>query len=427
MTWYQWYHIKKFIRNTFWLFPMLAIVVALGSARLMHPLQGLTAYAPAYNPENTRALLAALASAMFTFIVFVSSSLLLAVQLATAQLTPRIIATVFNDPVTKLSSTVFAFSFTFTLAVLIRVESSIPPLMAKLASYSCLVSLGLFFYLIEHLGKTLRPSGALRLIARQGLAVIESVYPRHLSASSVEAGEPADFPREKLSCTIVSHKGGVVLALDVQGLAALAERADCVIEVVPQVGNFVAVGEPLFRIYGDGERLPVRALYHSIILGQERTLEQDPTFVIRVMVDIASKGLSPAINDPTTAVLAIDQIHHMLRNIGRRHLDTGRVRDAAGWLRLIYRTPDWNDFVYLAITEIRIFGGESIQIIRRMRAMLENLIQTLPEERASLLRQELDLFHRAAQRVFPDPEDQALADVSDPLGVGGRSGNPLGA
>ena len=97
------------------------------------------------------------------------------------------------------------------------------------------------------------------------------------------------------------------------------------------------------------------------------------------MVDIASKGLSPAINDPTTAVLAIDQIHHLLRNVGSRHLDDERVRDAAGRVRLVYRTPAWEDFVQLAVTEIRHFGGESIQIARRLRAMLENLIQTLPE------------------------------------------------
>ena len=102
-------------------------------------------------------------------------------------------------------------------------------------------------------------------------------------------------------------------------------------------------------------------------MGQERTFEQDPTFAFRILVDVASKGLSPAINDPTTAVLAIDQIHHLLRNVGSRHLDDDRVRDAAGQLRLIYRTPGWEDYVQLAITEIRQFGGESIQVARRLR------------------------------------------------------------
>jgi uncharacterized membrane protein len=143
-------------------------------------------------------------------------------------------------------------------------------------------------------------------------------------------------------------------------------------------------------------------------------------------VDIASKGLSPAINDPTTAVLALDQIHHLLREVGRRHLDDGGVRDKVGRLRLIYRTPDWEDFVRLAVTEIRQFGGASIQIARRLRAMLENLIQTLPQERAGFLRQELKLLHRSAERFFTEPEDRALADVSDFQGVGGKHGRSQG-
>ena len=110
-------------------------------------------------------------------------------------------------------------------------------------------------------------------------------------------------------------------------------------------------------------------------------MEQDPAFAFRIIVDVATKALSPAINDPTTAVLAIDQIHRLLRDVGRRHLDDERVRDASGAVRLIYRTPGWDDFVHLAITEIRHFGAGSIQVARRLRAMLDNLIQVLPPAR----------------------------------------------
>ena len=144
------------------------------------------------------------------------------------------------------------------------------------------------------------------------------------------------------------------------------QRADCVIELIPQVGDHVAVGDPLFRIFQGGATLSAKVLCHSVALGQERTLEQDPAFAFRIMVDIASKALSPAINDPTTAVLALDQIHHLLGTVGRRDLDTGRVCDTSGRLRFIYRTPGWEDFVRLAVTEIRHFGGESIQIARRL-------------------------------------------------------------
>jgi uncharacterized membrane protein len=165
-----------------------------------------------------------------------------------------------------------------------------------------------------------------------------------------------------------------------------------------------------------------RLLRQSVGFGAERTPEQDPAFAFRIIVDIASKALSPGINDPTTAVLAIDQIHHLLRQVGGRHLDTGLERDAIGRIRLVYRTPDWEDFVHLAVTEIRHFGGVSIQVARRLRAMLEDLIRTLPDERGTLLRQELNLLHRSAERFFSEPEDRVLANVSDFQGVGGKQG-----
>ncbi len=175
-----------------------------------------------------------------------------------------------------------------------------------------------------------------------------------------------------------------MLAFDIEGLVSKAQRADYVIEMVPQVGEFVAVGEPLFRVFQGGTGVDVPGLRNSIAVGQERTMEQDPALAFRIMVDIANKGLSPAINDPTTPVLAIDQIHQLLRNVGGRELDDDRVRDASGRVRLVYRTPAWEDFVRLAVTEIRHFGGESIQIARRLRAMLEDLIRTLPGERRRL-------------------------------------------
>jgi uncharacterized membrane protein len=106
--------------------------------------------------------------------------------------------------------------------------------------------------------------------------------------------------------------------------------------------------------------------------------------------------------------------------VGQRSLEDERVRDTSGRLRLLYRTPDWEDFVQLAVTEIRQFGGGSIQVARRLRALLVNLIQSLSEDHAALLRQELDLLHRSSERFFSEPEDRALAGVSDLQGVGGR-------
>jgi uncharacterized membrane protein len=421
MTWLKRYRVQHYAWNSLWLLPLSSVFIAIGFDKALNLVDQATGWKSDLDVDTARAVLGAMASSMFTFIVFVSTALLVAVQLASAQLSPRIIGIVFKDPVSKMALTVFVLTFTLTLCVLVRINNSVPTLSARVAAYSCLVGLGVFLFLLDHVGKALRPSGALGAVGSYGRQVIAKVYPRLLGAPNGPHPSSVEFRDTPPSLTFANCTGGVVLAFDLTGIATLAERADCLIEMVPQVGDFVAVGDPMFRVYRGGKPELSEALLQSVAIGMERTLEQDPMFAFRIIVDIANKGLSPAINDPTTGVLALDQLHHLLRNVGCRELSDGRVRDAGGKLRFVYRTPDWEDYVHLAVTEIRHFGGASIQIARRLRAMLENLIETLPAERAPLLRQELDLLQRSTQRFFPEIEDRALADVSDPQGVGGKA------
>ena len=106
-----------------------------------------------------------------------------------------------------------------------------------------------------------------------------------------------------------------------------AQRADGIIEFVPQVGDFVATDEPLFELYGGAVSLADHRLQSTVAFGPERTMEQDPLFAFRIIADIALKALSPAINDPTTGVLALDQLHRLLRVVGRRRLRSETIDD----------------------------------------------------------------------------------------------------
>jgi uncharacterized membrane protein len=421
MTWLQRYRIRHYLSHSIWTYPALSAIAAIGIVRLLHRIEVEFSWFSPVDADTARAVLGTIASALFTAIVFVCTALLVAVQLASAALTPRIIALVFRDPVSKFSLTLLVFSLSFSLAALVRVTATVPLVTVHGAVYASLASLCVFLYLIDHVGKALRPSGALRAVARLGSRVIDSTYPRPFAGpQNGKWSEAAPESGGKPPATVLNRRDGVVLAFDPKGLVSLAARADCIIEQIPQVGDHVSVGDPLFRVYGNGAPVPADDLQQAVAKGQERTLEQDPTFAFRIIVDVASKALSPAINDPTTAVLALDQLHKLLRQVGNRSLDIGQVRDAAGRLRLVYHTPDWEDFVCLAVTEIRHFGGASIQIARRLRAMLENLILTLPEARAALLRRELALLQRTSERLFAEPEDRALAGVSDFQGVGGN-------
>jgi uncharacterized membrane protein len=164
----------------------------------------------------------------------------------------------------------------------------------------------------------MRPVSIVGRVGEDGLVVIESVYAQPATGSNQQAASnrPASASRT------VAHAGTsrVVLAVNLAGLAAHARRADGIIEFVPQVGDFVAVDEPLFRLYGPAAAIDDRTLRGHVAFGSERTIEQDTTFAFRILVDISIKALSAAINDPTTAVVAIDQLHRLLRLVGLRQV-----------------------------------------------------------------------------------------------------------
>jgi uncharacterized membrane protein len=419
LSWLGRYRLRAFLISSLWIIPVLGMALALAVAPLLRALDaatGLTLFG--FGPEGARAVLAGLVASVFSFIVFLFSILMVTVQIASSNMSPRIISGVLATQPLRVSLGLMVFTFFYGLAVLGRIEAEVPQLLVAIVILSSLLSIVAFLYLIDYLTRRLRPVSVLAAVGATGARVIAAIYPQAL-ASQAE-GEAPLVERQAQRQVVRSRAGGVVLAFDVTGLSALAGGADCVIELMPQVGDFITAGDPLFRIHGGRAPLDEGRLLQHIALGAERTLEQDPAFAFRIVVDIAIKALSPAINDPTTAVLALDQLHHLLRNVGSRRLDTGAVRDANGRLRLLYRTPDWVDFVGLATVEIRHFGATSIQVVRRQRAMLESLIAALPPVRRPELEAELRRLQRGAEKAFHDPDDVARARSGDSLGLGGH-------
>jgi uncharacterized membrane protein len=423
MNWYRRRWLAGIFRHSLWGTPVACMAAALLAAPSVRWIDDQTQWTlMGFGLDGAKALLAALASSLLTFIVFAFSILLLAGQIAGGQLSPRIIARVFESRLARLALGVFVFSFTFSIASLGRIEGRVQQLPVMIAVLSSLASVVLFIYLIHGVCLGFRPITILTRVAEDTKAVIETLYPRPYSEPGGErAGVDSDPGR---AVRTIEHRGrsGVVADFFTAGLVDAATRAGCTIELVPEVGDFLARGEDIFRLYGAGaEAVEERRLRRCVELAPERTLEKDPAFGFRIIVDIASKALSPAINDPTTAVLAVDQLEHLLRLLGQRQLDEGVVRDSSGEVRLVHRTPDWEDFVSLAVTEIRIYGATSPQVPRRLQAMLEHLAQILPPQRGEALRRELGLLERTVERSYADPEDRAMSEVADLQGFGSRT------
>jgi len=161
------------------------------------------------------------------------------------------------------------------------------------------------------------------------------------------------------------------------------------------------------------------------VLGDERTVEQDPAFAIRIMVDIADKALSPAVNDPTTAVQALDHLSDVLRLIGTADFSRSRWRgEDAVRTGLVIPARSWEDYLALGVTEIREYGSTAIQVMRRMRAMLEELRDEVRPEHRLAVEEELARLQATVARTFADSVDLDRANTADPQGIGGRTAPP---
>ena len=423
MNWNQRYGLRNYLKSSLWIVPFIAIPLELVATRLLHGLDTRLGWSLlGFTETGAQALLQAFVTATLSFVVFTFGSLLVAIQVASAQMTPRIIATtLLRNDVVKYTVGIFIFTLMFALSAQNRMNKEVHQLVMLVAVLLGILSFGAFFYLIDYASRLLRPISILAHVGNDGLAVIESVYPDPTLGPDLRDSGSLDLGP---SNRVIQHQGtsAIVLAVNLNLLMAEAERVSAIIEFAPQVGDFVAVDEPLLNLYGGAGSLNDNTLRALIAFGSERTMDQDPTFAFRIVVDIALRALSPAINDPTTAVLAIDQLHRLLRTVGKRHLRTDEILNKFGQLRVVFRTPNWEDFVHLAFSEIRACGSNNLQIVRRLRAMIENLVQTLPAHRHTALLGELDLLDREIARHFIYPEDLALAHIADAQGLGGHSG-----
>jgi uncharacterized membrane protein len=422
MNWGKIRYLRGYARSSLWMIPFLAIPLQMIATRVLHAMDDWLGWTfLGFAIAGARATLETIVTATLSFVVFTFGSLLVALQVASAQLTPRIIATtLLQNNVVKYTVCLFLFTMLLALSALNRMDTAVHELVVLVTSAFGLASFAAFLFFIDYAARLLRPISILVRVGDRGLAVLKDVYPNlSTGRNSLGNGRRQLGPPER----VVKQRGrsGIVLALNLDNVVATAERLNGVIELVPQVGDFVSVDDILFQLYGGVSSAEDHRLAAMVAVGSERTLEQDPAFAFRIVVDIALRALSAAINDPTTAVLAIDQLHRMLRAVGLRQLHTEEIFGPSGELRAIFRTPNWEDFVDLAFSEIRRCGSNNLQIVRRLRAMIGDLLASLPAHRHPALNEQLSLLDREAARQFDYPEELELARIADSQGLGGRS------
>ena len=375
----------------------------------------------AIDASSATAALSALGSGMLAFTGFVTSVILMLVQFGSSQFSPRFVARFRRSRTLMFALSTFSATFLFALvstAQIGRGDAAFVPTRTLIAALLLtLLSILMFLLLINSTSNELRVARVVQMVDKLARDVFDTIYPASASGAAAEQEVAhALAGRTPVQTVRLGPVGRVVVAVDQGGIANLARKHDAVVELVPAIGDHVPGGGKLLNIYG-AQVLPERRLRRYVAMGDERTLDDDPAFAIRMLVDVAIKALSPAINDPTTAVQSLDRIEDLLRYAAAKHLSVGVVADADGTSRLVFPTPTWDDLVHLALDEIRAFGAGQYQVARRMRALLDDLIHDLPEGRRAVLQRQSDLLNNAVTSAITAGQ-RADALVADRQGIG---------
>jgi uncharacterized membrane protein len=359
------------------------------------------------------------ASGMIALTGIVFALAFVMVQFGAVAYSPRLVPWIARDALLVHAIGVFAATFLYALAALAWVDrlgsGRVPFLSTAVVILLVLASVGLLVGLVYRLG-LLQVQSMLIMVADRGRRVIDTLYPPLTDDLTPAVPEEIELPVTQV--LMDTGRPQSLQALDVPALLDAASSSGGVIQVFAAVGDTVTDGDVLLRVYGARAQIDRRRLTKGFILGDERTVEQDPKYAIRLLVDIAIRALSPAVNDPSTAVQVLDQVQDLLLRLGRRRLENGIFCDDNGDLRLVLRVPAWEDFLTLALEEIRYYGATSEQVMRRMNALLTDLIEELPPQRHEALHRQRDRLLAVIARSFGDDEAALVASAEDRQGLG---------
>ncbi|WP_435742438.1 DUF2254 domain-containing protein [Nocardioides sp. SYSU DS0663] len=383
--------VVRTVFGPFWVIPTLWCAGAVVAALLLPAVEnGTASWMPLLfggGAEGARAVLSAIAGAMISVTGLVFSITIVVLQLASSQFSPRVLGTFLDDRITQHTLGVFAASFLYSLTVLRsivdEVGREVPQLAVTGAYLLVLAAVGMFLAFIHHITESIRVGTIVRRTSHDTRRLLEKT----LAQRPATPGEP-ELTELAGQHVVTAARSGYLDAVQVAPLVSAARDRGVRVELLHRLGTFLPEGSPLAVVHGartgggaDGGDL----VHRHVQLTAERSLQQDVSYGVRRLVDIAERALSPGVNDPTTAAQVIDQLHDLLRRLAVHRDPTGVEADADGVARVVLRPHSFADLLDHAVDEVAHWGADSLQVPRRLQAMLADLgAAARPEHRPAL-------------------------------------------
>ncbi len=396
------------VRDSLWFVPAIWVV---GSAVLAFALIAVDRATPDFarqfplvfggGADGARGLLSSIAGSMITVAGVTFSITIVALQLASTQFAPRVLRTFMRDRASQVVLGSFIGAFTYAILVLRSIRSPldggsafVPSLSISVGILFALIAVGMLVYFLHHIATRIQVTTIVGSVADEATRQISADWPAEAdgAADPTPDGEPA---------IIAARRSGNLQLLDVPGLLRVAARRDLVVHLLITPGDWVQQDAPLFGVWPASatDEETAAALNDQITVGAQRSIEQDPAFGIRQLVDVAVKAISPGINDPTSATDCIDRLGQILVAAGRRHAPYRSHRDERGVVRVWVPYRDWDELVQLSFDQLRQYGARNVDISIALATVLRTIVTAVPSTRHAALRQQAGLIGEAADTI----------------------------
>lgn len=424
MSWLHLQRLRLWWEGAFWVIPLLGIAAGYLLDLLSVPIDESLALdaeaATAISPAAAVTLLAAIGGGMITFTGFVFSVILLMVQFGSSQYSPRTVSYFLRARGMQWVLAVFLATIVFPFLSLVEIGSGerdeyVPLGSIALSILLLVISLVAFLALIHVVSQKIRVDSVLSSLgrrARADLARRGSVLGAGGPSGALDAAPQHGDEAQPIPFT---GRPGQVVSIDVARLRRVADRRGARIVMRVRVGDAVVTGTRVAVSEGGGGIRPGE-LSRCLLVQDERSLRHDPLYALRLLTDVSLRALSPGINDPTTAVRALDEVEGVLRAAAELPLGTVEVAGRRG--SVVLRGPTWSDILAVALFEVTSFGAEQPQVTRRLAAMLDDLADDVPGHRTAAVAEARARLAEQVAAAVPQP-DRAMALTPDLQGIGG--------
>lgn len=359
------------------------------------------------DPQVAQIILATIAASIMTVVSIVFAILLMTLTLASMQFSPRILLSFVRDRVTQWTLGIFLGTFAYCMAAL-PAARTLPHPFAPVAAATCAMLLAVtcvawLIFFIHHISQAISVNHIVDRIARETERVIDDIMPDRRRHAYDPAGVP--FDDSKREAPVSSTTSGYIRYVDTERLLGLAKKFKVRIRLLRRVGHFVPEGIPLFNA-SPGERLDkerVAELRSAFDIGPTRTLQQDVEFGVIQIVDIALKAISPAVNDPSTAITCIDQLGRIMIRFVNRSVPASLLCDPPHVVRVIIPWIAVENLLETAFEQIRHYSASDIAVSLRLLRAFDDIASTCSDPRIveSLVMRGRRIVADCAKRLDP--------------------------